>query len=210
MTILPIVEGHYEVEAVGVLLRRLRDQSGEFGIQVGKAIRRKRSEMVQQDPLRKAVRLALLQPSCDAILIMFDADNDCPAVLAPMVDRWARDEAGAIPVAVVMPCREFEAWFLASMESLRGCRGILTTAEPHPDPEYPRHAKAQLDDRMEAGRSYSETADQAALTAQFDMTASYARCRSFRKMARAFGVLINSATGRAISGWPPAAWAAEE
>ena len=209
MRIQPTVEGDGEVQAVPVLLRRLRDESKAFDVDVGKPILRKRSEFIQDGPLRKAIRLALLRDRCDAILILFDADDACPAELAPVIQGWAQNEAGAIPVAVVIACREYEAWFLASMESLRGFRGILPAATSHPEPEFPRGAKEQLEDRMEAGRSYSETADQAPMTARFDMRAAYARCRSFRRMARAFGLLV-SGMGGPIYDWPPPAWAAED
>jgi hypothetical protein len=209
MKIHPIVEGHGEVQAVPVLIRRLRDESKVFDLEVGKPILRKRSEFVQEGPLRKAIQLALLREDCDGILILFDADDDCPAKLAPIIQGWAQKEAGAVPVGVVIACREYEAWFLASVDSLRGFRGILSAAMPHADPEFPRGAKEQLEDRMEAGRSYSETADQAALTAKFDMVAAYARCRSFRRMVRAFGLLV-SALGQPIQNWPPSAWAVEE
>lgn len=209
MRIQPIVEGDGEVHAVPVLLRRLRDESKAFDVDVGKPILRKRSEFIHEGPLRKAIQLALLRESCDAILILFDADDACPADLAPAIEGWAQNEAGTVPVVVVIACREYEAWFLASIESLRGFRGILPGATSHPDPEFPRGAKEQLEDRMEVGRSYSETTDQAPITAKFDMEAAYASCRSFRRMVRAFGLLV-SAAGQPLQGWPPPAWAVED
>ena len=155
--------------------------------------------------MRTAVRLALLQDECRAILILFDGDDDCPMKLAPMVEAWARDEAGRVPCAVVIAHREYEAWFIAAIESLRGRRGILGDALSHPDPEAPRDAKGKLEERMEAGLSYSETLDQAALTALFDMASAYRACRSFRRMVRAFGLLVTG-IGIELTAWPPAAW----
>ena len=140
--------------------------------------------------MRTAVRLALVQDDCRAILILFDGDDDCPKELAPTVESWARDEAGPVPCFVVVAHREYEAWFIASF---------------HPDPEAPRDAKGKLEDRMGAGQSYSETLDQAALTASFDMSAAYASCRSFRRMVRAFGLLVTG-IGIELGTWPPAAW----
>ncbi len=64
MTIQPIVEGHGDVSALPVLLRRLRDEAGAFELRVGKPIRRRRWELVQRDLLEKAIRLALLRPDC--------------------------------------------------------------------------------------------------------------------------------------------------
>lgn len=209
MTIELIVEGHGEVEAVPVLLRRLRDEGRASSLEFGRPIRRKRPELTQEGAVRKAVRLALLRSECRGILILFDADDDCPAEVAPAVQGWAQAEAGPIPVAVVMPCREYEAWFLAAIESLRGVRGVLAKAASHPEPESPRDAKGQLEERMEAGRSYAETTDQAGLTATFEMAAAYARCRSFRKLVHAFGSLARQA-GHLADAWPPPAWAVED
>lgn len=205
MRIQPIVEGHGEITAVPALIRRLRDETGAYGFEVNQAIRRHRSDFVREESVRIAVRLALLQDECRAILILFDGDDDCPKELGPMVEAWAQDEAGLVPCAVVIAHREYEAWFIAAIESLRGRRGILEDAVSHPSPETPRDAKGQLEDRMEGGRSYFERADQVALTELFDMASAYRSCRSFRRMARAFEVLVTG-IGIELVGWPPAAW----
>lgn len=157
--------------------------------------------------MRKAVRLALLQPNCSAILVLFDADGDPPCILGPSTQGWAQAEAGAIPCAVVMAKQEYEAWFLATIESLRGRRGIGPNAVPHPDPESPLGAKEQLEDRMSGSSGYVETADQAALSAVFDLATAHQRCRSFRRMVRAYGLLATS-TGTPLAEWPPPAWLA--
>lgn len=205
MRIQPIVEGHGEVKAVPVLLRRLRDEMGTFDIEINTPIRSKRSNLVAEESLRRAVRLALLQDQCGAILILFDADDDCPRDLAPRIETIARDAAGTVPCAVVMATREFESWFLASLESLRGNRGIRVDATSHPAPETPRGAKEHLESYMDEGSSYSESADQAALTSLFDMGLAYRRCRSFRRMAKAFGELV-VAVGADVRSWPPPTW----
>jgi hypothetical protein len=141
---------------------------------------------------------------CDGILILFDGDKDCPRELAPKVTAWAQSEAGYIPCEVVIPYHEYEAWFLGAIESLRGQRGIREDAVSHSAPESMRGAKAKLEACME-GRSYSETLDQPALTALFDLAAAHRSCRSFRRMVRAFG-LLPSAAGAEIGEWPPQAW----
>ena len=58
-----------------------------------------------------------------------------------------------MPCYVVMPNREYEAWFLATIESLRGTRGIRDDATPHPDPESPRGAAEELRRRMARNRA---------------------------------------------------------
>lgn len=204
MMIQSIVEGQGEETAVPVLLRRLRDEAQAWGLDVGKPIRRRRPQLVKKDSLQTAVRLAALR-DCVGILVIFDADDDCPKELAPTLEQWAKEAAGGKACAVVMANREYEAWFLASIESLRGRAAILQDAISHPDPEAPRDAKGQLERRMPSGSSYSPTVDQAPLTAHLDMESAYRRCRSFRKLVGAFGVLATAA-GVAPDVWPPAAW----
>ncbi len=204
MMIQPIVEGQGEETAVPVLLRRLRDEAQAWGLDVGKPLRRRRPQLVKKDSLQTAVRVAALR-DCVGILIIFDADDDCPKELAPALEEWAREAAGGKACAVVMANREYEAWFLASIEALRGKAAILPDATSHPDPETPRDAKGQLERRMPSGATYSPTVDQAPLTAHLDMESAYRHCRSFRKLVGAFGVLA-AAAGVAPDVWPPAAW----
>lgn len=205
MNIQPIVEGYGDVAAVPVLLRRLRDEARVYQVEVNRPIRRNRSELVQEGPLRKSVQLALLQPDCGAILILFDGDDDCPRELAPTIQTWASQESHEVPCEVVIARREYEAWFLAAADSLRGRRGLRDDAAFPEDPEGPRDAKGRLEGLMRPGWSYSETADQAPLTAEFDMVAAYARSRSFRRMTSAFGGLL-SRLGVPPRQWPPPNW----
>lgn len=205
MIIQPIVEGQGDEAAVPLLLRRLRDEAQAWGLEVGRPHRRRRTQLVRKDSLENAVRVAALRENCAGILVLFDADDDCPAELAPTLENWAREAAGEIPCAVVMANREYEAWFLASMEALRGRAGVLPNAASHADPEALRDAKGELERRMRPGASYSATVDQPAMTAQFDLQNAYRRCRSFRKLVSAFGALA-AAAGAAPPVWPPAAW----
>ena len=205
MIIQPIVEGQGDEAAVPLLLRRLLNEAQAWGFEVGRPHRKRRTQLVKKDSLQSAVRVAALRQDCAGILVLFDADDDCPKELAPTLEEWAREAAGGTPCAVVMANREYEAWFLASIEALRGKAAILPDATSHPNPEAPRDAKGELEDRMRRGASYSPTVDQAALTAHLDLRIAYRHCRSFRKLVSAFGALAEAA-GVAPSIWPPAAW----
>ncbi len=205
MNIQPIVEGDGEVLALPVLLRRLIAVANAYSIGVSRPIRRSRTDLAREDGIREAVRLARLDPACVAILIVLDGDDDCPKDLSPRVQVWGQAAATPLPCYVVMPNREFEAWFLATIESLRGRRGIRHDATSHPDPESPRGASEELERRMAPNTSYSKTADQAALTAVFDMAEAHRRCRSFRRMVRTFGLLAAD-LGISLGQWPPAGW----
>lgn len=205
MNIQPIVEGHGEVPAVPVFLRRLRDEARAWGVEINEPIRQKFNALVQQPGLTRAIQLAQLQPDCEAILILLDSEDDCPKTLGPQLQMWAEAAARGFPCRVVLAHREYEAWFLAALESLRGVRGIRANAAAHPNPESPRDAKAQLTAQMYGSRSYSETADQPALSARFDLAVAYRGCRSFRKLTTAFGQLLQ-ALGWRLPQWPPANW----
>ncbi|MBI3944028.1 MAG: DUF4276 family protein [Chloroflexi bacterium] len=191
------------MEAVPVLLRRLQHEAQTFNLQIGKPIRRSRSELISVAKIEISVRYALLRPGCAAILILFDSDNDCPKEIAPAIEAKAQELAGPIPCAVVMANREYEAWFLGTLESLRGQRSVRMNATSLSEPEVLRGAKERLQAYMD--HSYLETLDQTAMTAAFDMAAAYRRCRSFRKMVKAFGKLAQVA-GASIIEWPPSSW----
>lgn len=205
MVIQPIVEGHGDVEAVRVLLHRLQAVAGQYGFQVARPIRRTRSELTTEQAVRRSVRLALGTPNCSGILIVFDSDDDPACTIGPNVQAWGQAEAETIPCEVVAVTREYEAWFISAVESLRGVRGVSPQAISHPAPETVRNAKGVLQVCMVPGSFYSSRVDQAALTANLDLGEAHRRCRSLRKMVKAFGVLAHGA-GTPIQNWPPAGW----
>jgi hypothetical protein len=206
LIIQPIVEGYGEVDAVPILLRRLQAEGEAYGFRIARPIRRKRSELSTEEQVRRSVRLALGTPECCGILILFDSDDACPKDFGPTVQNWAQAEAGAIKCEVVLAHREYEAWFIAAIESLRGIRGVRLDATSHPTPEAVRDCKGALEDKMQVGASYSPRIDQAALTSQVDLRQAHQSCRSFRRMTRAFGNLAEAA-GAELPEWPPKAWA---
>ena len=201
----PIVEGHGEVKALPVLLRRLRDEAKAWTVQIEKPIRLSRSQLASELGMTRAVELARRQPACEAVLVVFDGDDDCPAELGPKVQGWATAAAAGLPCEVVMPHREYEAWFLAAIESLRTHALIRTDAAPHPDPERPRGAKERLQARVTEGIAYSPTAHQDRLSASFSLEHAYCRSRSFRKLTSSFGSLL-AAMGEDVDAWPPERW----
>lgn len=204
MTVVPIVEGHGDAAAVPVLLRRLVDAAKAWdAIRIGEPIRCKRSQLVNEVQLRKRVRLARLREDCGAIVVIFDSDDDCPVELAAQVRRWAVAEAGPAYCDVVLAKREYEAWFLAAVESLSAHHSVRSDARSHPDPESPRGAKGRLEAMMHV--SYSERTHQPAFSAIFCMAAAYARCRSFRKLIGTFGRLMEG-LGVDPPAWPPSTW----
>lgn len=116
----------------------------------------------------------------DSILVLLDADDDCPAKLG--TDLLAAASAlGGPKVAVIAAVREFEAWFLAAAASLVAEGRLAAGATPPLEPEAVPDAKGWLSLAM--GRRYSETLDQPAFAALFDVEAA-SRARSFAKLRR--------------------------
>lgn len=205
MIIQPIVEGYGEIDAVPVLLRRLQAELGIYTFQIARPIRRRRSELATEEQVRRSVRLALGTPQCGGILILFDSDDACPKEFGPTIQSWAQAEAGAIPCAVVLAHHEYESWFIAAVESLRGFRWVRLDATSHPTPEEVRDCKGALEGRMYDGASYSPRVDQAAFSSRIDLRQAYLSCRSFRRLTKAFGQLAQAA-GVQLPAWPPAEW----
>lgn len=180
-----IVEGHGEVKAAPILLRRIAAAvfPGE-AVSIPTPIRAPRRKIVKQDELEKFVKLAAGKAGADGrILILLDADDDCPALLAPELLQRARAVSAGRPVRVILAKAEYEAWFLAAAISIAGRRGIRKDAAPPSDPESIRGAKEQLRKLMPPGRRYRETIDQPALTEVFDLAAAQA-APSFDKLWR--------------------------
>ncbi|MBI4893886.1 MAG: DUF4276 family protein [Acidobacteria bacterium] len=177
-----LVEGHGETTAVPILLRRvLADIEPGFAVEIPHPIRMPRSKLVKAGELERAVELAARQVAPDgAILILLDADDDCPAQLGAALKERAVRARGDIPISVVLAKREFEAWYIAAAGSL-GLLADPAGAQPA-DPEAIAGAKEWIQKRMPR-RKYSETVDQPALAAILNLEEAR-RCPSFDKLYR--------------------------
>ena len=165
-----IVEGHGEVEAVPILIRRIASNLyPELGIDTPRPIRISRSKVIREDKLEQAVELAARNiKGQGAIFILLDSDDDCPAQLGPELLCRALEARSDLPIAVVLAKHEFESWFLAAAESLRGYKGLKNDLELPNDPEGIRDAKGWLKQRRDSHK-YRETLDQPGLTDRFDL-----------------------------------------
>ena len=198
LRIAPIVEGHGEVKAVPVLLRRIAERvAPSRAVDVLRPIRVRRQRFLRAGELERSVDLAGRRAGgSGGILILMDADGDCPAEFAPELLRRAGEARPDRTVRAVLAKMEYEAWFLAAVESLAGKRGIVESVRPPREPESIRGAKERLSALMTPGRSYSETLDQPALTAIFDLDAARA-APSFDKLWRDVVFLLTESGGSA-------------
>jgi hypothetical protein len=180
-----IVEGDGEVAALPILLRRLGGWlTPGLTVDVRTPIRVYKDRFLNRpEEFNRHMQLAAKKCGDDGwILILLDADDDCPAIKGAEIATSARDVIPHRPIAVVLANREYEAWFIASSDSLNGHRGFVSRpGDGDVDAETPRDAKGWLRQRM-ASRSYGETTDQPAFSARFDLTKARERSRSFRKL----------------------------
>ena len=186
-----IVEGHGEMEAVPILIRRIAENLyPELEIRTPRPIRVSRDKVVKAGELERRVELAARKIRGEgAIFVLLDCDDDCPAHLGPELLGRALQARSDLPIAVVLAKHEFESWFIAAIDSLRGQRGLKDNLQQARNPEAVRGAKEWLSQQME-NNSYRETLDQPKLTARFDFDQAR-RADSFDKCYRDIVCLLD-------------------
>lgn len=182
-----IVEGHAEVAAFPILLRRIGQwRSPETYVEVQKPIRVNRDRFLnRQQEFSRHLQLARAKAGDNGwVVVLLDADDDCPAELGPNVLLRAQDSIPQCLVSVVFANREYESWFVGSAKSLDGIRGFVFDQSQLPQSaEGPRDAKGWVGKQIRNGH-YGETTLQPAFTACFDLAMAEKNCRSFRKLCR--------------------------
>ena len=183
-----IVEGHGEVKAVPTVIRRIASElDPSIVVDIPPPLRVPKTKLVKAElgELERSVEImANKLRDKRAIVVLIDSDKDCPAELGPSLLERAKKARSDMFIAVVLAKMEFEAWFIAAAESLRGHRGLPIDLESPPNPEDIGDAKGWLERRMEGGRKYSETIDQPALSAIFDFEQAQKKSDSFDKYYR--------------------------
>lgn len=184
IVIAPIVEGHGEVAAVPVLIRRVAARiAPAVAVDVRRPHRIPRSRLLRSGELERCARIAQADSPGANVLVLVDADEDCPAQLGPAtLSRLGGADVGR--AAVVVAKHEYEAWFLASAEALGGRRGLRSPLAAPADPERVGGAKEWIQANRIDGRAYRPTVDQAALTAGIDIDIARNRSASFDKFCR--------------------------
>ncbi|WP_337868706.1 DUF4276 family protein [Meiothermus sp.] len=183
MKLAPIVEGHGEVEALPTLIRGLFPS-----LQVLRPLRVQRNRFLNNSEERMRF-LTLAQNNLGqqgAILVLLDADEDCPAELAPRL----MSQLGLVTrlnCHLVLAKCEFETWFLAGADALR-------LGQVPKDVEAIQGAKEEIRRRM--GGYYSQTVDQpklaARMAAECDPHLLRERSPSFDKLWRELEKIANA------------------
>lgn len=179
-----IVEGDGEVRAFPILLRRLAAWlSPSLWIDVLPPIRVRRDRFLNSsEEFRRMLLLAAAKCGESGwILVLLDADDDCPARLAADILERAGRIVPHRRISVVLANREYEAWFLAAAASLNRHRGFSWSDTESVEPERGRGAKEWIKKHMAGGR-YDETTDQSAFSALMNLEQARENSRSFRKL----------------------------
>lgn len=137
-----VVEGDGDRLALPKLLHRI---AADFGINLHtpkSPFRVPRSKLVGTGGIERAVQAQASEVTgAGGILVLFDADKDCPAELGPQLLARAQAARSDRRVAVVLANREFEAWFLAALPSLAGQCGFPNELPALDNPETRRDCK---------------------------------------------------------------------
>ncbi|MDX2298410.1 MAG: DUF4276 family protein [Xanthomonadaceae bacterium] len=186
IAIASIVEGDGEVAALPVLLRRLASAWSSAATVVPlQPIRVRRDKFLnKEDEFRRQLLLAAAKSGDDGwVLIVLDADDDCPASLGLQTYDRARQHIPHRRLSVVFANREFEAWFIAAARSLQGVRGFSLGSDERIQAESHRNAKGWMREHMQGG-TYSEILDQPAFAARINLQQACDNSRSFRKLRK--------------------------
>lgn len=184
-----IVEGHGEQQAVQRLLRRIAtDASPQAQFRVNEPIRVKSGSFVNDSGyFSRYVNLAAAkarQEIAGHVLILLDSEDECPARFGPVLLGQARAIAPDVNIIVALAYREYETWFMAAVESLRGVEGMSGAVVRPADPEATRNAKGWLGRHMPHG--YDPISHQLSFTSAFDLEAGRTVAsfdRLYRKIA---------------------------
>jgi hypothetical protein len=213
MRLVPIVEGFGEARAVPILMYRwlsARGLTGDFYIP-DLAINAKGCGKLKADHDPRAHRgiehyiSQALRARPDAIVALLDADDEClkrtkGKKLGPELLERARAVAGRVPVAVVVANREFEAWFIADLPSLKAAGLIAADAALADETNPERRAGCKSAMGKLLGETYEPTVHQAELVRGLEFTAEARRISpSYDKLVRELDRLTALARKRRTS-----------
>ena len=193
-SIVPIVEGPGEREAVPLLLRHLLQQIlVRYDLIVAQPIVTNGKGNMDRR-LDKYLKYARIQKA-DGIIIVRDADDDCPYLTAHNMAKKVQVMNLGVPVVIVCPKPEFEAWFIGSLAgsyaaSIREYLELLPTIAVPSNVEMLGDAKGWISRQMPEGKMYKPTRHQAKLAARICVNEASLNCRSFRRLRHAVEELV--------------------
>ncbi len=188
--IVALVEGPGDVEAVPELLRKVLYEKQQWTWQVARP-KRVGGLGALKKRLVKFMTYAERDAEEGGILILLDLDDGCPETEAINLARQIKSLNLSCPVAIVFAHREYEAWFLASLDSIVKQFNLLPTGLTcKGDVERIRDVKGWLTRQMPPGRAYKPTIHQTRLTTWIDLDIACQNSRSFRRLCNAVQELL--------------------
>jgi hypothetical protein len=202
--IVPIVEGHAEGQPErGCVERLLHRVWGELlgqseRLQVVEPFRGHRDQLVDANGLmltntvdRALVKLrSKLKKDAQArplVLILLDAEEDCPKTIAPRLLEVARRAVPAeVPVSCVLAKKMLENWIVAGASTLAGVNGLpdpLPARDNFEDRRGAAWLDAQLRNRKRT-RKYKKTADAEVFVRAMALQECRDNAPSFDKLCR--------------------------
>ena len=194
--IIAIVEGIGDERALPALIRRiLHERLLRYDIGTGKSqVAKGKENLVGK--FEKFVEYAMDEDPA-AILVLVDADEDCPVELASRLARRADALNAPVPIAIVCAKSEYETWFICSLsdsdgDGIRRNLGLPPSVVCPENAESIRNAKGWLSNRMPRNRAYREISNQDALTHHIAINLVREKSRSFRRLCDAVGELADA------------------
>jgi hypothetical protein len=197
--IAPIVEGHTEQNCLERLLHRiwLELLGSSERLQVLEPSRSKRDaiihpngeafqKMVQDVFAVLARRIRKDRSGRGLILVLLDAERDCPIELAQRLLESARKARSDADIACVLAKRMFETWIVAGASTLAGVNG-LPDQLPARDQFEDRSGVAWLTSQLrakDAARAYKKRIDAGLFVQAMNLAECRANSPSFDKLCR--------------------------
>lgn len=197
--IVPIVEGYTEVGCIERLLWRVWSAllTAPMRLQVLPASRGNRDALIDQNRPDLAEKVeeayAKLAPylhrdssSRELLLLLLDAESDCPAELGPMLLERATTARGDAAISSVLAKRMLENWIKGGASTLAGVNG-LPNPLPARDQFEERSGAAWLDQQLRSRnpvRKYKKTADAEMFVRAMNLQEARTNCPSFDKLCR--------------------------
>lgn len=202
-----VVEGSGEENAVPSLVRRiLWERLRRYDIEIPRAkVKVAKGKENLTGKFEEFIEYAL-EDGCSAILVLLDADNDCPLELASDLAARASSLNAPVPIAIVCANSEYETWLICSLsdsegDEIRRRLGLPPSVVCPDNPESIRNAKDWLR-RRQSERNYKSNFDQDNLTHQIAIDAVHAKSRSFRRLCNAVQELVDAVDSSASAVTP--------
>lgn len=194
-----ILEGFGDREAVPFLIREIFTQQNVFDFNPlsNPIINQNAPKLLAAGQLERMIGYAQKRDG-DSILIILDADKDCPVNIArDFFQRLSNMELGK-KTGLIIFNSEFEVLFLYCLDLIAGKYDYgweLGDWDPLTNFEDVAGAKGLITRHMKPGKSYKETRDQAKFVSVLDFDRLRERSRCFRHLESTLNWLAGAGEG---------------